>query len=357
MTGFNGITLSRSQGDAPRASHLPCQVRSETKGARNVSSTQIQPTNAHASRPVVTIVRDLPEDNGFWESQQSPKHSSRTSATAMSTQTGWDAWGSPLPNGGRSVSPSRRTPECDCKYNVKVLNEWRREIDRRMEANDRRMEANDDKCKAKLNILRAKIIEGEEERGKMKATIASLSKQLAANSASSAEVKLRASDPSYGEVIQNPCSTDAVNIPDKHGTIPEEMSSNMGLSREVPNRPNSATTAATREPPPSGNRPKSVQVSRLRDDPRASFDLPQNGELSFSWSEDPGGCFSYDRKIRLRIIRKKSQSRTIYGTRKMCFSKVPYIFRLETFSVSCGEDIKCFKSTFIRKITSDIVEE
>ena len=252
MTGFNGITLSRSQGDAPGASHLPCQVRSETKGARNVSSTQIQPTNAHASRPVVKIVRDLPEDNGFWESQQSPKHSSRTSATAMSTQTGWDAWGSPLPNGGRSVSPSRRTPECDCKYNVKVLNEWRREIDRRMEANDRRMEANDDKCKAKLNILRAKIIEGEEERGKMKATIASLSKQLAANSASSAEVKLGASDPSYGPVI--------------------------------PNRPNSATTAATREPPPSGNRPKSVQVSRLRDDPRASFDLPQNGELSFSWS-------------------------------------------------------------------------
>ena len=41
----------------------------------------------------------------------------------------------------------------------------------------------------------------------------------------------------------------------------------------------------------------------------------------------------------------------------MCFSKVPYIFRFETFSVSYGEDIKCFNGTFTRKITSDIVEE
>ena len=53
--------------------------------------------------------------------------------------------------------------------------------------------------------------------------------------------------------------------------------------------------------------------------------------------------------------RRKPIMEDIYGTRKMCFSKVPYIFRLETFSISHGECIKYFNCTFNSQITSDVV--
>ena len=41
----------------------------------------------------------------------------------------------------------------------------------------------------------------------------------------------------------------------------------------------------------------------------------------------------------------------------MRFSKVPYVFRLETFSVSCGEDIKHLNRPITSRITFDSVEE
>ena len=368
------------QGDMPP--HPPVQVRTETKEVSSECSTR---PDVHAPKPVVTIIRDLSSDNGFWDSQQG-SNSSRNTAIAMTTQTEWDLWGSPLSKGGRSISPSRRAPECDCKYNVKVLNEWRKEADRRTEANE-------EKFKAKLNFLQAKVIEGEEERGKMRATIASLSKEVAANTATATEMKIRASDPYYGQAEQslrntitasqstaapirsnnplpqrpqnttakqrpnnsarggptsstrsgtlseNPAPNVAPANPDylsahpneskgpvgpsvisrpqissnargnannmgrpqsgapsgQQGNIPDrqvkrltDMPIDNGPTRGLPNRPNtSAPVVANRDSTSGANRPKSVQVSRPSNDHRASFDLPQTGELSFSWSEDP----------------------------------------------------------------------
>ena len=369
--------MGRSSGDSTHPTQG--QASAEAKSNSDESPAQAHVPTTHASKPVVTIVRVPASDNGFWEPQQEHNLSSRARSITMTTQTGWDVWGSPLTNGGRSISPSRRVPECDCKHNVKVLNEWRRE-------SDRRTEANEDKFKAKLNILRAKVIEGEDEREKMRATIASLSKQVAMNTAYIAESKIRAADPSYGPAMQNTRSTSAVNqssvasnrvntpLPQRqpngatkarfsnngNGGPPSNGRNNALRERSEPNRnnvptgapsaqsnaplrptesrgntrpqmktnehatlnnsgrpqnggantrqgnsgnnpakraesmtankesrPNPTANNDSRGPPPTINRPKSVQVYRANNDPRSSYDLPQNGEISFSWSEDP----------------------------------------------------------------------
>ena len=331
-------------------------------------STQPQTTVAHTSKPVVTIIRAQPSERGFWEPQQSTNYITGDTAITMATQTEWDLWGSPAYTDGRSLAPSRHVSECDCKYNVKVLNEWRREADRRSVVND-------ENYKAKLNFLRAKIIEGEEDRGKMRDTIAALTKQVAANTASAAEAKLRASDLSnsqpqqpprgLGSVSQSAAASNRGNTPlpqrppnvttrqrsnnsakgvpqtnfgnatlrdtpgpsganaglDMYTTTnvpsntniayrtqngvttrgggappnassrPEGPRSNPVPSRNTQTRVDTSTHTNPRDPIPPSTRPKSVLVSRTRNDPRASVDLPLNGDLSFSWSEDPVSDF------------------------------------------------------------------
>ena len=227
----------------------------------------------------------------------------------------------------------------------------------------------------------------------MRDTIASLSKQVAANTATAAETEIRASDPTYGQPLQNTRSSSAVNqnpaapirsnaplpqrpqnpttkqrysngpkggpqssarggpqretsasnavsvnkdttsaqpvesqgsnvpraitrsqistntrgsssdmgrpqvgVPncpqggpaDRHDMNQADSAIDNGSSRGAPYRSNtSASVGTSRGYADGANRPKSVIVSRPCNEPRASFDLPQNGELSFSWSEDP----------------------------------------------------------------------
>ena len=357
------------------------------EGPNIVTTALPQPTTAHVPKPVVTIVRAQPDSNGFWESKRPSNPCLSTTAITMATQTDWDLWGSPMYSGERSLAPSKRAPECDCKHNVRLLNEWRREVDRKMEVDS-------DKSNTKFNLLKAKIIEGEEEREKMRATIASLTKQVTMNSATPAELKARAAGPSHGSVHlttrdlvtanqadvvmrggdpplpqrsqgtaarprnnnntnraptmnvrngnsrENPGSygpsaghasayaqyneplgrneprpasrpqvttntqstsinpgrtqnggpasrRDAPPPNNTHTMRPEGVPSNSGTPGSAPSRSNQSVPTTNRESVISNIRPKSVQVVRVRNEPRANPEPSQHGELSFAWSEEP----------------------------------------------------------------------
>ena len=58
-----------------------------------------------------------------------------TRATVMATQTEWDLWGSPISAGRSFVTPSKQTQTCNCDYNVRLLLDWKREIEKRVEVN------------------------------------------------------------------------------------------------------------------------------------------------------------------------------------------------------------------------------
>ena len=99
-----------------------------------------------------------------------------------------------------------------------MLIEWRKEVDKRFELYNK----NDEVYKAKINILRAKVMAGEEEMNKMKATIASLSKEVAKNVAVIAEYGERNS-----EVVsaKKPQPSGATNMP-----VSKQTASNRGPS-------------------------------------------------------------------------------------------------------------------------------
>ena len=107
-----------------------------------------------------------------------------TCGVTMATQTEWNLWGTPESSNSDTISPTRRRHMCDCEGELRHLREWKRD-------HERQEEKKDHQNKAKMNSLRQKLMDAEDERSKMKATISSLSKQIANNTAAIAEMKIR----------------------------------------------------------------------------------------------------------------------------------------------------------------------
>ena len=101
--------------------------------------------------------------------------------SAMTTQTEWDLWGSPVSNGMSFISPSKPANTCNCEYNVRLLLDWKRE-------SEKRIEANGEQERARSNYLRARLIKSEEEREKMRVTMSTMSRQITANASMIAEL-------------------------------------------------------------------------------------------------------------------------------------------------------------------------
>ena len=100
----------------------------------------------------------------------------------MATQTGWDLWGTPDSNGGFTLSPSPPKRQCGCELQLKQLKEWKREHEKQAEA-DRNL------CKTKMNVLKQKLMQSEDDRAKMKVKIGALSTQIVNNTAAIAEMR------------------------------------------------------------------------------------------------------------------------------------------------------------------------
>ena len=162
--------------------------------ANNISAEQPVAKVTPASTPVPQAVNAIECDKpGFWDSHLQPgvctsagsvARQQSSNAVTMSSQTEWDLWGSPKASDCARISSSYMRSHCDCADEVKRLKDWRRE-------HERQSEITDHSNRAKLNSLRQKLIESEEDRGKMKGTISSLSKQIADNAAAIAEFKAR----------------------------------------------------------------------------------------------------------------------------------------------------------------------
>ena len=105
----------------------------------------------------------------------------------MATQTEWDLWGIPIAPSRSLISPNRPSNSCNCEYNVRLLLDRMRELEKRVDSNA-------DQDKARSNYLRERLARAEEEREKMRATMSVLSKQISANSTMIAERSSKESD-------------------------------------------------------------------------------------------------------------------------------------------------------------------
>ena len=112
--------------------------------------------------------------------------------TTMATQTEWDLWGSPVSNGRGFISPSKPANTCNCEYNVRLLLDWKREAEKRIEANG-------EQERARSNYLRARLTKSEEEREKMRATMSTMSRQISANATMIADVAGRGIAPGMND--------------------------------------------------------------------------------------------------------------------------------------------------------------
>ena len=115
--------------------------------------------------------------------------SKSTQPVTMTTQTEWDLWGSPISNGMSFISPNKPRASCNCEYNVRLLLDWKREIEKRVEANG-------EQERARSNYLRGRLANSDDEREKMKVTISTQSRQIAANAKMIAELCGRGVTPS-----------------------------------------------------------------------------------------------------------------------------------------------------------------
>ena len=182
----------------------------------------------------------------------------------MATQTGWDHWGSPSASGdNHCITPTKQKQECDCKHNVKLLLDWKREMEHKMEDNDGRY-------KVKLNILREKVMKAEDERDKLRATIASLTKQIASNTATVTEMKVRNGDAAMnarpngnsGNCAQNGNTGNAYR-PQPQYTQRQQTSSSSNRGNSAPNQSRQSYPGPTEQVGKAGSagtaRPSNVQ--------------------------------------------------------------------------------------------------
>ena len=99
----------------------------------------------------------------------------------MAIQTEWDMWGIPLDSrNSTTIQPS----SCICEETTRMFKEWKKEIARENTTRD-------EQVRAKMNFLREEKMKADDERERMKKTIAALSKKVADNTAHMAEVILR----------------------------------------------------------------------------------------------------------------------------------------------------------------------
>ena len=140
----------------------------------------------------------------------------------MATQTEWDLWGGPNADISLSISPSPPRPQCNCGPIIKQLKEWKCE-------HVKRCETNENQSRAKLNLVRQKLIESEEDCTKMKATIASLSTQLANNTAANAELGVQRDEgrgfPS-GDMVRRANGSGQNNVKETNNPKKATLSSN-----------------------------------------------------------------------------------------------------------------------------------
>ena len=126
-----------------------------------------------------------------------PSQSTCKPPVTMATQTEWDLWGSPISAGRSFVTPTKQIPPCSCEYNVRLLLDWKREIEKLIAYNS-------DQEKARSNYLRGRLSNADDDREKMKGTTSTLSKQIATNATMISELSGRgpgSGDCDYGSRV------------------------------------------------------------------------------------------------------------------------------------------------------------
>ena len=130
----------------------------------------------------------------------------------------------------------------------------------RLDELEKRCESNDRQSRARLNIVREKLMHSEDDRTKMKATIASLTTQIANNSATMAEMKIQREEGrgfSSGEMLRRP-------------TGPQQQrpsgASNGGIAKQTPKQRN-GTSAQPPQGRSTGSDTMSADLRNLRQIP------------------------------------------------------------------------------------------
>ena len=171
----------------------------------------------------------------------------------MATQTGWDLWGSPESNNSFMLTSTVRKSSCECGPIVKQLKE-------RLDVLEKRCENNDSQSRTRMNIVRQKLMQSEDDRTKMKATIASLTKQIANNSATMTEMKIQREEGrgfTSGEMLRRP-------------TGPQQQrpsgASNGGSAKQTPKQ-RGGTSAQSSQGRSTGSDTMSADLRNLRQIP------------------------------------------------------------------------------------------
>ena len=209
-------------------------------------------------------------------------------AITMTTQTEWDLWGSPISAGRSFISPSKPNATCSCEYNVRLLLEWKREIEKLVESNR-------DQEKARSNYLRERLASSEEAREKMKGTMSMMSKQIAANATMIAEQSGRgiaSNGPDYSSRVFA-CETGNAS-PKTSSTTPHHLRDDVRYfptnkkSTPVPKStiPTKSSVAQGNIPPPSANGGVSSNVGDSNPHHEA---LPQRARGKADRSSDTRG--------------------------------------------------------------------
>ena len=207
--------VSNPVGSIPEGEQLQLvhsTVTSPTKSAEtshyskqiDLPSLKVTPASRYANLSISeTVVTDLPPERSYsyanWsatkpvvvefppckpESEATGHYvvpSRNASGQSMSSQTEWDMWGIPVV---RDTDHTIRPSSCNCSEAVKMVRELRREMERDAVARD-------DQNRAKFNFLREQKVKADEERDRMRSTIAALSKKVADNTANMAEQIVR----------------------------------------------------------------------------------------------------------------------------------------------------------------------
>ena len=107
--------------------------------------------------------------------------SSSAKSVIMSTQTEWDLWGIPVAS---DLDSTLRPSSCRCDETERKFNVWRAEMERDAAIRDRQY-------RDKLNYLREEKLKADDDRERMKRTIAGLTKKVVENTGQMAEYLTR----------------------------------------------------------------------------------------------------------------------------------------------------------------------
>ena len=137
-----------------------------------------QPKHAQTAKPSQNVSDPQERQSPNVDTHTKPK---KSASITMTTQTDWDMWGTPL----ASVNcPILKAPTCKCEHNARIFKEWKDDIER-----DR--STSEEQNRAKFNYLREQKMKSDEERERMKNTMAAMSKKLAENTDNIAELLRR----------------------------------------------------------------------------------------------------------------------------------------------------------------------